>query len=225
MLILARDGAEEGLWLRAEQQTAGRGRLGRHWESNSGNLYCSGLVRLRADDPESPATLALVAALAAHEALSHFLPPDRVLMIKWPNDILADGAKLCGMLLERAADAIVVGVGANITGHPKGLDRPTTSLWALGATSSTAAYVMEVLVERFAHWVSVWRRAEFSVLRDHWLACAHAPGTPLRVSLPDGTTMDGQFSTLDKDGALILRLANGTSRVIHAGDVFLTGKD
>lgn len=126
MLALAEQGAPDGIWLRAGRQTGGKGRMGRGWESPVGNLYSSALVRLRASDP-MPHTLALVAANAVH-ALAAPLCAGQA-RIKWPNDILVDGAKIAGILLERAADAIVVGIGINVTDYPRGLDRPVTSLW------------------------------------------------------------------------------------------------
>ena len=119
LLELARSGAVEGLWLVAERQTAGRGRQGRTWESPPGNLYASTLVRLRRDDPSAPG-LALVAAVALHEVVAAVLTGGRRggLLLKWPNDLLLDGAKLAGILLERADDAVVIGVGVNAQHHP-----------------------------------------------------------------------------------------------------------
>ncbi|HWU95520.1 MAG TPA: biotin--[acetyl-CoA-carboxylase] ligase, partial [Sphingomonas sp.] len=123
MAELARNGASEGLWLRAERQTAGKGRQGRAWQSPLGNLYISTLVRTRAGEP-SPATLALVAAVALDETSRVFgLAP----MLKWPNDLLVNGAKLSGILLERVGDAVILGFGVNLAHHPEGLDRATTS--------------------------------------------------------------------------------------------------
>ncbi|MBM3929212.1 MAG: biotin--[acetyl-CoA-carboxylase] ligase, partial [Sphingomonadales bacterium] len=130
LLAAARSGAAEGRWLRAVQQSAGRGRQGRIWQSAPGNLYASTIVRLRPHDPPA-ATLALVAAVALDDALGLLCPSLRVagrLAIKWPNDLLLDGAKLVGILLERADDAVVIGFGVNCTHHPALPDRPTTSL-------------------------------------------------------------------------------------------------
>ncbi|MCF8708336.1 biotin--[acetyl-CoA-carboxylase] ligase [Rhizorhapis sp. SPR117] len=219
MLALTKQGVAEGFWLRAEQQSTGRGRLSRHWESPQGNLYCSTLVRLRPHDP-SAGTLAFVAAVAVHEAVCLYLPPERV-VIKWPNDLLVDGAKLCGMLLERTGDAIVIGIGLNIACHPEGLDRPATSLAASGAGTIEPAYFLETLADIFARWLEIWRVQGLAPIRAQWLKYAHGEGTALRANLPDGTVVEGFFSGIDADGALILRLANGTSHVIHAGDIFL----
>ena len=218
VLALAKDGAQEGTWLRAERQTGGRGRMGRNWKSPVGNLHCSTLVRLRAGD--SPATgLALVAAVAAQEALSGFAP-QADLRVKWPNDVMAANAKLCGMLLERGGDAIVVGIGVNVAEAPDVAGRTVTSLRALGSAADAAA-VFEALITSFALWLDRWRTYGLAPVRNRWIDVAHPAGTPLRASLPDGTAVEGRFETLGEDGALILRLANGAAHAIHAGDVFL----
>jgi BirA family biotin operon repressor/biotin-[acetyl-CoA-carboxylase] ligase len=236
MLMLARSGAEEGLWLRAERQTSGRGRQGREWRSPEGNLYASTLVRLRQNHPQA-ATLALVAAVALEEVVLAYLHPGegrgpvsgrsqlgpglrRGAVIKWPNDLLLDGTKLSGILLERADDAVVIGVGVNLAHHPESLDRPATSLAAHGVTPDPADF-LETLAVAFARWLSIWRNEGLAPVRARWLERAHPIGTALTARLPDGSAIDGLFAGLDSEGALILRLADGTSRVIHAADVFL----
>ncbi len=212
---LARSGASEGLWLRAERQTSGKGRQGRAWDSPAGNLYISTLVRVRPGEP-SPATLALVAAVALEEAVSLFgVQP----MLKWPNDLLVDGAKLSGILLERVEDAVIIGFGVNLAQHPVDLDRPATSI-AVHAPAPEPQVFAEALAEIFARWLSRWRDG-IAPVRDRWLARAHPLDTALTARLADGTSMEGLFGGLDAQGALILRLADGTTRVIHAGDVFL----
>ncbi|MGJ3648833.1 biotin--[acetyl-CoA-carboxylase] ligase [Sphingomonas sp. GlSt437] len=247
LVVLAATGAPEGLWLRAERQTAGRGRQGRHWVSPAGNLYASTLVRLRPSDPPA-ATLALLTAVAVEEAVRVYLPApspfrasgapslsrremegahrasdgkgEGVLQIKWPNDVLLGGAKLSGILLEHAGDAVVIGIGINLAHHPDGLDRAVTSLAAYGAAPDPATF-LETLAEVFARWLARWRGEGLAPVRERWLGRAHPPGTALTARLPDGEAIEGLFEGLDADGALILRLADGTRRVIHAGDVFL----
>ncbi|ATY34418.1 biotin--[acetyl-CoA-carboxylase] ligase [Sphingomonas psychrotolerans] len=217
MLELARSGAAEGLWLRAERQTGGRGRQGRAWASPEGNLFVSTVVRVRPGEPPA-ATLALVAAVALEETVSTFLRLGGV-VIKWPNDLLLDGAKLSGILLERADDAVVIGFGVNLAHYPTDLDRPATSLAAHGAAPDPGIFA-ETLAESFARWLSRWRDG-IAPVRDRWLARAHPIDTALTARLADGSAVDGLFGGLDAQGALILRLADGTTRVIHAGDVFL----
>lgn len=225
MLALAGSGAGEGLWLRAERQTSGRGRQGRAWISPVGNLYASTLVRLRPYDPP-PATLALVVSVALAEVVEAYLPshiPGRRgddLILKWPNDLLLAGEKLSGILLERAEDAVVIGIGVNLAHHPTDLDRPATSLAAHGVTPDPADF-LETLADAFARWLAIWRVEGLGPVRTRWLERAHSPGTALTARLPDGSAVDGLFQALDSEGALILRLADGSTRVIHAADVFL----
>ena len=208
---LARAGAGEGLWVRADRQTGGRGRHGRSWDSPSANLYASTLVRLRPDDPAAP-SLALVAGVALHETLSAFAPG---LILKWPNDVMASGAKLAGILLEREGDAVVIGLGANLAHAPQGLPRPTASIADLTGSAPDPATVVEMLAEAFARRLALWR-AGLDPIRRAWLERAHPIGTALATEAGEGL-----FQGLDADGALRLRLADGSERAVHAGDVFL----
>lgn len=192
--------------------------MGRSWESPEGNLYCSTLVRLRASDP-APHTLALVAANAVHALIAPLAEGQA--RIKWPNDILVDGAKIAGILLERSGDAVVVGIGINVRDHPRDLDRPVTSLAAQGVGDADAGDMLERLAALFAHWLAIWRAQGLEPVRTHWLLNAHPLGAPMQVSQPDGVVLEGCFETLDHDGTLILRLANGDMRAIHAGDILL----
>lgn len=219
MLALAAAGQGEGLWLRAETQTDGRGRMGRGWHSPVGNLYASTIVILQPHDPP-PATLALVSAIALHEVTLAYAPECPV-FIKWPNDLLIGGAKFAGMLLERTGDAVIIGIGANLGFHPVGLGRPVTSLAAQGVDPPDPHYFCEDLERAFAHWLAMWRGSGLASIRQAWLTAAYPVGTALTANMGDGTSTDGLFDGLESDGALRLRLADGTLRVIHAGDVFL----
>ena len=220
LLARAVQGAPEGLWLRADAQDGGRGRLGRIWESPSGNLFASTIVRLRDTDP-SPASLAFVTAVAVFDAVRH-MAPQVPICVKWPNDILTpDGAKLCGVLLERASDAVVVGIGLNLVWHPQNLERKVTDLLTLGATPPDAQTAVEIVAEVFARYLAIWRQSGVEVIVRHWEARAHPRGTALSAKLPDGEHLDGLYAGLNEDGALQLRLADGSIRAIHAADVFL----
>jgi len=199
--------------------------LGREWESPPGNLYASTLVSVRPDDPPAP-TLGLVAAVALHETFAEFIVAPGALQLKWPNDVQALNAnavwaKISGILLERTGDMIVIGIGANIAHHPLTLDRPVTSLAALGVPVPTRDAFLNLLAERLAHWLAAWRDAGLAPVCAAWLALAHPARTPLSVALPDGEWLNGAFEGLDAQGALRLKLPDGECRVIHAGDVFL----
>ena len=218
LALLAREGAAEGLWLRAERQSGGRGRQGREWHSPPGNLYASTIVRLRPGDPPAP-TLALVAAVALHEVASAFAA-DTPIEIKWPNDLLVAGAKLSGILLERIDESVVVGFGVNLADHPDETARPAVSFAALGGAPEPALF-LEALAESFARWLGRWRDEGLAPVRQRWLAAAHPRGTALSTHTASGAWVEGLFDGLDESGALRLRLADGSSQIIHAGDVFL----
>ena len=205
---LARDGAPEGLWLRAERQTGGKGRQGRAWQSPPGNLHASTLVRIDPKHPPPP-SLALVAAVALHDAIALHTRRAR---IKWPNDIIITRAKLAGILLERRGDAVVIGFGVNLAHHPEDLDRPAASLGA----RVTPDALLRRLAACFEDWLERWRTAGLAPVRAAWLEAAHPVGTPLSSGGTEGT-----FDGLDETGALRLRLADGAIRIVHAGDVFL----
>lgn len=206
--------ASEGDWLVAERQSGGRGRAGREWQSLEGNLHASTLVRLHADDPP-PQSLALVAGIALQEAL-----PETA-RLKWPNDVLIDGAKVAGVLLERQGEAIVIGFGVNIAEAPALADRRTTCLAEHANGLVTVDSVLAALDEAFARRLSDWRAHGVATTIRRWGEIGHRPGEALRVRLPDGEGIEGRYDGLDVEGALRLRLADGTLRVIHAGDVAL----
>lgn len=140
------------------------------------------------------------------------------LQLKWPNDLLADGAKLAGILLEREGEAVVAGFGVNLAAHPDLPDRATASLAGLTGAAPDPGGFLEALAEAFARWLGRWRRDGVGPVRRRWLEAAHPVGTALATA--EG---EGLFDGLDEEGALRLRLADGTMRIVHAGDVFLLG--
>ena len=140
----------------------------------------------------------------------------RGVRIKWPNDLVIDGAKLAGILLERRDDAVIVGFGVNLAAHPQGLDRPATSLAALAGTAPEPGAFAELLAEVFARWLGRWREQGLEPVRRRWLAAAHPLGTALATAQGEGL-----FDGLDETGAMRLRLADGSVRTVTAGDVFL----
>jgi BirA family transcriptional regulator, biotin operon repressor / biotin---[acetyl-CoA-carboxylase] ligase len=220
LIARAAAGAPEGLWLRADHQDAGRGRMGRAWASASGNLFASTIVRIGPGDPAA-SSLAFVVALAAYETAQQ-IAPEVPIMIKWPNDLLTvDGAKICGMLLERGGDAVVAGIGMNLFDHPQALERAVTNFRERGANPPHAQAVVEMLAESLKNWLQRWRIGGLGPILKSWQQYAHPLGTALSVNLPNGDTLQGLYQGLDDDGALRLRLANGEIHAIHAADIFL----
>lgn len=213
----------EGDWLIADRQVAGRGRQGRNWFDGSGNFMGSTVVRLAPNDP-SPASLALVAGLAVYEAVLPVLPEPSALRIKWPNDLTIANAKLAGILLERQNDAVVVGIGVNIRTAPELSDRRTISLSELTSAPDRNSFAGN-LARSFVEELARWRNFGLEVMVRRWVAAAHPVGTGLTVNPPGEAALTGKFDGLTSDGALKLRLADGTSRVIHAGDVMFAGQE
>lgn len=215
------DPAREGHWLVADRQSAGRGRQGRSWLDGPGNFMGSTAVRLLAQDPP-PASLSFVAALAVHEALLGHIAMPRSLQLKWPNDVLLDGAKLAGILLERSGEAAVVGIGVNLAWAPELAGRPTGHLRRIGPAPDRDAFARDLVVA-FDRELERWRQFGLEPILSRWRTAAHPLGTALTVHGPDGARMSGTFDGLEPDGALRLRLADGSARAIHAGDVTIEG--
>lgn len=211
----------EGQWVVANRQTSGRGRQGRAWFDGSGNFMGSTFVASHAGDPPL-GTLALAAGLAVRDAVLKHLPAGREVLLKWPNDLLADGAKLSGILLEGARGGVVVGIGVNLAVAPELLDRPTVSLAQLGAPASRDAFAQDLAVS-LSQEVERWRTFGLEPLIRRWVAAAHPLGTPLRTG-EGSDSVDGTFAGLALDGALQLRLADGTLRAIHAGEINLSNR-
>ena len=220
---LAAAGEPGPIWISAARQTAGRGRRGRVWESPTGNLAATLMLRPGKSATEC-AQLSFVAAIAASAMLSDFAP-DSALRVKWPNDVLAGGAKIAGILLESASSGgeaptwLAIGIGVNLAMHPDGTEFPATSLKALGATVPPADDALRHLAAHFAKWYEVWRGDGFAAIRDAWLARAAGLGTRIRARLANEET-SGVFEGLDESGALILRESVGVVRTISAGEVF-----
>lgn len=215
-------GAREGLLVWALRQSKGRGRGGRRWHSPAGNLHCSLLLRV-ARDPAGAAELAFVAALAVRQCAAELVSGCRVLC-KWPNDVLIDGLKVAGVLLEARAEEratrVVVGIGVNVVDHPGDALHPATHLAAHGGRGVTAAAVLERLAPALLGWCELWLREGFAPIREAWLAHAAGLGQPLTARLPE-RELRGRFLALDERGALELKDANGEIHRVRAGDVFL----
>jgi BirA family biotin operon repressor/biotin-[acetyl-CoA-carboxylase] ligase len=222
-LKLARQGERGPLWVVARRQTSGRGRRGRAWISEPGNLYASLLLTAPGPADHWP-ELSFVAALAIHDSVveaAAVLAPR--LAIKWPNDLLLAGAKFAGILIEAEGGgegAVAVGIGVNCASHPAATDHPATDLAAAGAPCLPEALfgaLSAKMLGRLAQWNS---GSGFAAVRADWLARAAGLGEDLRVRLCDREIV-GRFEALDRGGALVLRLPDGGVTSIAAGDVFV----
>jgi BirA family biotin operon repressor/biotin-[acetyl-CoA-carboxylase] ligase len=222
-LARARAGERGPLFVTAARQTAGRGRRGNAWASEPGNLYVSLLLT----DPAPPAhlpELCFVIALGVLDAVVAVAPQlAPVLKLKWPNDLLLDGAKFVGILIEAeshgGATALAAGIGINCAQHPSGLAYPATSLVAHGVAATPEA-VFRALSGALAQRLAQWNRGSgFAAIRAEWLKHAAGIGGDIVVRLPD-RELSGRFETLDRMGRLMLRLPAGKLEAITVGEVF-----
>jgi BirA family biotin operon repressor/biotin-[acetyl-CoA-carboxylase] ligase len=226
----ARRRAEAGetgpLWIVAHRQTGGRGRRGRPWETGVGNLAATSLMTTHMP-PLQAAQVAFVAALAVADLAAAYTAPDLV-TVKWPNDILIGGRKAAGILVESGVVGggrlwLAVGIGVNLATFPRAAERPATSFAAHlsgphSAPPTPQAALLE-LARGFRGWVDRWERLGFGPVADAWTVRAHGLGRVCKARL-ERETLEGVALGLDRDGALRLRLADGSIRSLAAGDVF-----
>jgi BirA family transcriptional regulator, biotin operon repressor / biotin---[acetyl-CoA-carboxylase] ligase len=222
---MADSGEPEGLAIQALTQTGGRGRHGNQWVSPMGNLYLSVLLR-----PECPLSdagqLAFIFALALSNAVDGFMGEHHHITLKWPNDVLVDGKKLAGVLLESGGvnekgrvSYIIAGTGVNIFAAPDG---------AIGLDSIKKKPVFvngfrDVYLEKINFFYHQWQEKGFATLRTAWLKQAHGLNAPMRIRLPEAS-FSGIFRSIDETGALIAEI-EGHERVFTAGEVHFGMKE
>jgi BirA family biotin operon repressor/biotin-[acetyl-CoA-carboxylase] ligase len=218
----AASGEAGPLWIMAMRQSAGRGRRGRVWQSPPGNLAATLLLR-----PGRPAGIAaqlsFVAAIACADMVAGYTDD---VAVKWPNDVLAGGRKIAGILLEaetprgEATPWLAVGIGVNLAHFPPDTEYPAVSLAALGAPVPGPRAALDRLAASFAKWYDLWRAQGFAPIRDAWLARAGGLGTRIRARLQNEEAL-GVFEGIDETGALLLGQGQGRPpRAIAAGEVF-----
>lgn len=222
-LRLARTGERGPLWVTAKSQTTGRGRRGRVWVSEPGNLYASVLLT----DPASPERfpeLSFVAALALHDAIGGRIPGlVSRLVLKWPNDLLIDRYKFAGILVEGEGASVVIGIGVNCVHHPDGTDHPATDLATAGVRATPEGLFAPLSAAMTAR-LNQWNRgAGFFAIRADWLARAAGLGKPIRVKVAEGE-IEGQFEGIDDTGRLLLRRPDGVVESLATGDVSIVAR-
>ncbi len=210
------------IWIAARRQTAGRGRRGREWSALDGNLFTTGLFTIDVG-PALAAQLSFAAALAVADVCDIALGDPSRTRVKWPNDVLVDGHKVAGILLESGSAPggglwLAVGIGLNVVAAPEAVERPAISLRDAGGQVEREA-ALDQLARAFHGRMAAWRQAGFGPIRDAWLARAHGLGDSCLVRL-DNESLTGRFSDLGPDGSLQLDLASGERRYISAGDVY-----
>jgi len=223
----ARRRAEAGeggpVWITAAVQTAGRGRRGRAWSTERGNLAATLLMTTDAP-PVEAAQVSFVAALAAADLAEACLGPE-VARLKWPNDVLVHGKKAVGILVESGPRPdgrlwLAVGIGVNLAHAPQNLERPATSFAEhMGGKRPEPLAALEILASRFELWRAAWAAQGFAPIAAAWTERALGLGERCEARLPN-RTVSGVAEGLDADGALRLRLDDGALERITAGDVF-----
>ena len=210
-------------WILADSQTAGRGRRGRAWQSPLGNLMTTLYLPISFDAVKA-GQLAFVAGLALERTVSALIGERAQASLKWPNDVLVDGKKASGILLESAMrdnkiDWLAIGLGLNLAHHPDDTPYPATSLAAYMDTPANNLAALEILARAFDEVFRQWRNAGFGPVLRAWRAVAHGLGGPIVATL-ENEQFEGIFKDIDEKGALILQTAAGDTMTIDAGDVF-----
>lgn len=224
------------LWVVSKKQESGRGRRGRVWATPEGNLAAT-LLKVLDHDLQYAATLGFVAGLALADALDAVAPNARFSVgvdggsgqgvkrfeLKWPNDVLASGAKLAGILLEstllgQGRLAIAIGIGVNVVAHPTDVPYPATSLTSLGA-GVDAETLFLALSDAWSENERIWAEGRgLAGIRKRWLARAAGLGSEVAVRI-EGNVVRGVFETIDEDCRFVIRDAKGETVKIAAGDV------
>ena len=231
LLARALAGEPEGVVLAAEEQTAGRGRMGRTWVSPPYAALTFSLL-IRPDVPPARrGWLPLLTGVAVAAAVTEVTGVQA--RLKWPNDLLAGEAKLAGILAEAAGDAVVVGIGLNVSTEPAELTRllaspgpgalPATSLRAAGATALDRAGLLLAILAWFERWYQAWRQAggdpDRSGLREEYVSWSATIGRTVRAELPGGQVLSGPAAGVDSDGRLLVRVSSGAEVPVAAADV------
>jgi BirA family biotin operon repressor/biotin-[acetyl-CoA-carboxylase] ligase len=219
----AEAGAEGPVWICALRQTAGKGRRGRAWSTETGNLAAT-LLFVTDKRPIEAAQASFVAALAAHELAETCLGPGAA-ALKWPNDLLVHGRKACGILVESGARPdgrlwLAVGIGVNLKHAPENVERPATAFADhMAGPPPTPADALDVLARAFGRWRRLWEAQGFAPIGRAWTERAIGMGARCEARLTN-ETLHGVAEGLEPDGALRLRVDGGEIRRVTAGDVF-----
>lgn len=199
----------------AERQTGGRGRYGREWQSINGNMFLSVYIEPDVDAGALP-SLALVAGLSLWQTIAPMVSSRCNLRLKWPNDLLLNGRKLAGILVEKEGDGAIIGVGVNIKSFPKDTPYPATSLMN-EAMNITPAELARAFVQQLQKLLPLWEKNGFSSICDDYIAACIAAGSEIRLRLPDGE-LSGTFCGISESGALIIE-TGGHKQELQAGEI------
>ena len=212
---LVEEGLPEGIVVQCLEQKKGRGRHGREWVSPIGNLYMS--VLLRPDCPVAQVgQLSFVAAVALSAAMDTVLEPGHSKTLKWPNDILIDGKKVSGILIEKEGEGYALGMGVNILSAP---DDAICLKDVAGDNRLAIHPFRDTVLEKLGHYYDLWQEQGFSPIRGEWLKQAHGLNDPLKARIGDDEK-EGIFRDIDEEGHLVIEDADGKLFDINSGEVY-----
>lgn len=212
---LAEEGFPEGTVIQSLEQKKGRGRHGREWISPIGNLYMSLLLRPGCP-PGEAGQISFVAAVALSAAMDEIVTKGHSKTLKWPNDILIDGKKVSGILIEKEGDAYVLGMGVNILAPPEG----AIGLKEVAGDNRIAIHPFrDRALEKFGRYYGKWKKSGFPAIRREWLEQAHGLNKPIAVNFGDKKT-EGIFRDLNDEGFLLLEQEGGKTVAINSGEVY-----
>jgi len=227
LLARALGGEPEGAVLAAEEQRAGRGRMGGTWTAPPRAALTFSMLLRPAVPPARRGWLPLLTGVAVATAVTGVTGVET--RLKWPNDLLAAGAKLAGILAEASGDAVVVGIGLNVSTEPAEFPAPrpgalpATSLRAAGATALDREELLLATLEGFERWYRAWQQAggdpDRSGLRPGYTRLSATIGRSVRAELPGGQVLSGPAVGVDSDGRLLVRVSPGSEVAVAAGDV------
>jgi BirA family biotin operon repressor/biotin-[acetyl-CoA-carboxylase] ligase len=218
---LAVGGASHGAFIWAKKQTHGRGRAAREWVSREGNLFVS--VLLSPDiDLKHYQEVSFVAALAVKEMLQPIVGSNYEISLKWPNDVLLNGKKVAGVLLETVLIAkknwLIVGVGLNVDSHPKDVRYPATCLTEAGVQIISAKIALSRFIHHFVGRYDMWMKEGFSPVRAAWCEAGFRFGKSVTMEAGD-EVINGVFADISPEGFMIVKTAKGDMRIIQAGEM------
>jgi len=223
---LAQAGEPEGLLLVAETQSAGRGRLGRQWQSTRRQgLWFSLLLRPQVT-PAQAVLLTMVAGLAVTEALRELCKAD--IRVKWPNDVLAQQGKICGILTEMSGEMecvahIVLGIGINVHQAATGFDHlpAAASVSMIRQQPISRTEVFTAVLRQLEVRYNQWMEGEWPYLRESWLQVAAYLRQEVALNFPGGKTIRGTFVGVSDAGGIIVQAADGSRQTLYSGEVSL----
>ncbi len=216
-------GQPEGTVVQALQQTAGKGRHGRNWVSEKGNLYLSFLLK-PASDARHIGQMGLLTGVAAAETIRKYLADPEVLSLKWPNDVLLNGHKCAGMLIEtqltpkNSLSWVAIGIGINVASAPQNIGGECMDHFTNKSFSLTA--IRTTFLSNMDKYYTMWSQEGFDPIKENWLKYAHPKGTKVKVRI--GPQMEeGTFYGIDNEGNLMLTDHELRMKKVTAGEIYL----